>query len=103
MGALVRVILDAHPLAAGGIALQRGLDEGHGSRAVPRGREIPLWRPGSPPAGNDSIGKVQIQIGKRLVITLRMTRREPGRPPGRLAQVRFAAPQGAYRLVLAAM
>ena len=74
------------------MALQRGLDEGHGSRAVDSSRKI-LFDTGSFPMRDDGIGEVPVQITERFVVTLRVARREAAGAFRRLAEVGLPAPQ----------
>ena len=62
---LAFVVFHPHPLAAGGMALQRGLDEGHGARAVGCRRKI-LFHAGTLAVRDDRIGEVAVPIAERF-------------------------------------
>src|SRR5260221_4046626 len=79
----VFMVLHLGPSAAGSIALQRGLDESHGSRAVDCRREI-LFHADTLAAGGDRIGGNSVQNAARLVVALRVARREAASVPCRI-------------------
>src|SRR5260221_14336699 len=78
----VFMVLHLGPSAAGSIALQRGLDESHGSRAVDCRREI-LFHADTLAAGDDRIRENPGQNAERFVVTL-------GGAGGKAAGGRFA-------------
>src|SRR5260221_2037209 len=85
----VFMVLHLGPSAAGSIALQRGLDESHGSRAVDCRREI-LFHADTLAAGDDRIGEIPVQIAERFVVALGVAGRKAAGALCRITQIRFA-------------
>src|SRR4051812_47378596 len=87
---LMHVVFHAHPLAAGGVALERGFNKRHGSGAIHSGGKIFLAADALP-ARNDGIGKIPVQVAECFVVALGMSRRQAAGALGSVTQIRLAA------------
>ncbi len=77
-----------HPSGAGPAGGHRGLDERHASHAF-----IHTLHQAGLPVAFQQIGKILVQIGKRLQISFGMPARQPGGGAGCDSQVRIAGAQ----------
>src|SRR4051812_16537330 len=98
----MRVVFHAHPLAASGVALERGFNERHGSSAIHSRREI-LLAADALPARDDGVCKIPVQVAEGFVVALGMPGRRAAGTLGGVTQISPPPPQDAHRLSRAAI